>query len=202
MDYKGPQGITVLTALEAVRRRPAMYIGREEAHRSLRVRLLELTVSNIAHERPQEVRILLWREDVVTIAYDGAPLPIEPSGLPADGVSHPALYRSFMSLHVPAMYGMAILNALSERLVVSTMHAGDRYRVIFSKGMIVTLLHRAHCDRPLGTTWLTYHPDATIITGEMLTSDDVHGIAERVGRNADGVRIRVEDRMTEDADWH
>jgi hypothetical protein len=82
------------------------------------------------------------------------------------------------------------------------MHAGDRYRVVFSKGKIVSLLSRTHCDRPLGTTWFTYRRDATIINGEALTPGDVHGIAERVGLKTECVRIRVKDRMTEDADWY
>jgi hypothetical protein len=109
--------------------------------------------------------------------------------------------------------GMAVLNALSERLVVSTMHGGRRYRTVFSKGMIASLLRCAHCDCPLGTTWLTYRPDATIVAGEALTPDNLHGITERVGPNLNGiaerfglnmagVQIRVEDRMTEDADWY
>jgi hypothetical protein len=151
----------------------------------------------------------LWRHDAVTIAYDGSPLPIEPFGRPVDGVSHPALYEVFMYLLAGAVtrpsgrvFFGPVLNALSERLVVSTMHACHRYRVVFSKGMIVSLLSRAHCDCPLGTRWLTFRPDATIIAGEALTSGDVQRIAESVGRTAEGVRIRVEDRMTEDADWY
>jgi DNA gyrase/topoisomerase IV subunit B len=74
MADKTLDGISVLEGLEAVRRRPAMYIGAEDEHPSLRARLLELAVTDIAWEwRPQEVRILLWREDAVTIAYDGRP---------------------------------------------------------------------------------------------------------------------------------
>ena len=208
MAYKTPDRITVLEGLEAVRRRPALYIGGEEVHPSARVRLLEYVVDDIAHEPRTEVRLLLWCEDAITIAYDGSPLPIEPFSRPADGVAHPALYQSFMYQFAGGMvpFGTSafgpVLNALSERLVVSTMHAGDRYRVVFSKGKIVSLLSRKHCDRPLGTTWLTYLPDVTIITGEALTPGDVHGIAERVGLKAEGVRIRVEDRMTEDAGWY
>src|SRR5262245_64328267 len=158
MAYKGPHGITILEGLDPVRLRPAMYIGGEDVHPSPRVRLREYAVSEIAHERPQEVRILLWREDAVTIAYDGSPLPIEPFGLPVDGVSHPALYQSFMYLLVGTSAFRAVLNALCERLVVSTVHDGHRYRVVFSKGMLVTLLGRAHYDRPLGITWLTFRP--------------------------------------------
>jgi DNA gyrase/topoisomerase IV subunit B len=92
----------------------------------------------------------------------------------------------------------AVLNALSVRLVVSTIHDGQRYRAVFSRGMLMTLLGRVHCDQPLGVTWLTFLPDAAIITGEVLTFDAVRRIGERLARKAEGVRIRVEDRTTED----
>jgi hypothetical protein len=36
----------------------------------------------------------------------------------------------------------------------------------------------------------------------VLTSGEVQEIAERLGHNVEGVRIRVEDLMTEDADWY
>jgi DNA gyrase subunit B len=214
MTYKTSGGITILEGLEAVRRRPAQYIGAEGQHRSPRARLLELAVTDIAWEwRPQEVRILLWREDAVTIAYDDRPLPIEPRARPVGHVPHPALYDSFMVLRAPGPNGMVVLNALSEQLVVSTVHDGRRYRSVFSKGMLASLLSRAHCNCLLGTTWLTYRPDSTIVAGDVLTPDDVlgipewvelniHTIAEHFGRNTEGVRIRVEDRMTEDADWY
>jgi DNA gyrase/topoisomerase IV subunit B len=97
-----------------------------------------------------------------------------------------------------AVFG-SVLNAICERLVVSTMHNGHRYRVVFSKGMLVTLLGRAHCDRPLGVTWLTFRPDASIIAKQALTLGQVQEMAER---NAEGVRIRIQDRTTEDTDWY
>jgi DNA gyrase/topoisomerase IV subunit B len=201
MAYKHSSGVTTLAGLDPIRRRPAMYIGGEDVH-SARVRLLEYAVSEIAQGPPQEIRILLWREDAATIAYDGTLLPIEPISLQGDGVSHPALYRSFTHLLAGTSAFHAVLNGLSERLVVSTMHAGHCYRVIFSKGMIVSLLGRADCERPLGVTWLTFRPDATIIAGDLLTSHEVLRIAERIRRETEGVRIHVEDRMSEDADWY
>src|SRR5262245_54337964 len=102
MEYKASD-ITVIEGLEAVRRRPAMYIGGEDVHPSPRVRLLEYVASEIAHEPQAEVRILLWCKDTITIAYDGQPLPIEPFGRPVDGVVHPALYQSFMYLFAGGM---------------------------------------------------------------------------------------------------
>jgi hypothetical protein len=104
LAYKGPQGITILEGLDPVRRRPAMYIGGEDVHPSLRLRLLEYAVSEIANERLQKLRVLLWSEDAVTLAYDGSLLPIEPSVLPPGGVPHPSSIRR----HLTPMYGPAV----------------------------------------------------------------------------------------------
>lgn len=213
MTYTDPERLTFLEGLEAVRLRPGMWIGGDDEQPSRRVRLLAVAITDIALEsRPQQIRIGLWGEDAVTIAHDGQPLPIEPEGLPVHDVPHPALYRPFMVLRTPALNGLAILNALSERLVVSTMHGGRRYRTAFSRGMIASLLRARHCRRPLATTWLTYRPDATIIGGEAMTVDALAGIAERVALNMGAIAelcgghlhdvpITVEDRTAEEADW-
>jgi hypothetical protein len=94
-----------------------------------------------------EIRIRLWNWSAITVAWDGVPLPIEPFAPRGGGVSLPALYQLFMYLAAGAppfgrFFFGAILNALSERLVVSTMHDDHRYRVVFAKGMVVTLLQR------------------------------------------------------------
>jgi DNA gyrase/topoisomerase IV subunit B len=94
----------------------------------------------------------------------------------------------------------AILNALSERLVVSTMRDGQRYRMVFAKGMLVTLLQRVHCQEALGTTWFTFHPDPIVVAGDPLTSADMQRITTSAGRPA-SVPIRFEDRSGEEADW-
>ncbi len=158
MSHTTPEGITVLEGLECIRVRPAMYIGSEEPGHSLRKRLLELVVDRVARDtpRPEELRLILWRQGVMTVAYDGAPIPIEPFARPVDGVAHPLFYKFFMDLSVGAepfgrtlAFG-ATLNALSERLVVSTIHGKDRYRAIFSRGMVVSLLARSWCERRSG----------------------------------------------------
>jgi hypothetical protein len=171
MASRTADGITILEGLEVVRHRPSMYIGSEEPDHSLRSRLLELVVDGAAHDSPppREVKIVLWREGALTVAFDGAPLPIEPSGPPDDPIRHPALERLFMHL-----------NALCERLVVSTVHGGERYRAVFSKGALVTLLARIPCERPLGTSWLTFLPDTGIITGAPLTVAQAAKVADRV----------------------
>jgi hypothetical protein len=184
-----------------------MYIGAEEPGRSPSHRLLEGLIDAIAHDTPppQEIRLGLWSESAITVAWDGAPLPIEPVDPSGKGVLHPALYQLFMYVAAGTppfgrFFFGAILNALSERLVVSTMHGDRRYRVAFAKGMVATLLQPASCGRPLETIWFAFRPDTAIIGGGPVTWADLQHIAERIGRQG-GLRIRVDDHSGEEADW-
>jgi hypothetical protein len=99
--YKTQSDITIIEGLEAIRRRPALYIGAEEPGRSPPRRLLEGFVGAIANDTPppQEIRVRLWSGSAITVAYDGAPLPIEPFAPRGGAVSHPALYQLFMYVH-------------------------------------------------------------------------------------------------------
>ncbi|MCL2717050.1 MAG: hypothetical protein FWD68_21515 [Alphaproteobacteria bacterium] len=90
-----------------------------------------------------------------------------------------------------------MLNAFSEKLAVSTMHGDDCHEVIFARGGIIKLLTRRSCTHPFGINWLTYRPDATIVTSDALSPRDVHAIAARIRPDLKGTRIRVCDRMTE-----
>jgi DNA gyrase/topoisomerase IV subunit B len=202
--YKTQDGLTIIEALEPIRRRPAMYIGEEEPGRSPSHRLLEGLVDAIASDTPppQEIRIRLWNRCAITVAWDGVPLPIEPFAPRGGGVSHPALYQLFMYLAAGAppfgrFFFGAILNALSERLVVSTMHDGHRYRVVFVKGLLATLLQPTSCRQPFGTTWFTFRPDTATIGGGPVTWADMQRIATSQGSS----RICIMDHSGEEAEW-
>jgi DNA gyrase/topoisomerase IV subunit B len=202
--YKTQDGLTIIEALEPIQRRPAMYIGAEEPDRSPSHRLLEGLVDAIANDTPppHEIRIRLWNGSAITVAWDGVPLPIEPFAPRGGDVSHPALYQLFMYLAagVPPFgrfFFGAILNALSERLVVSTMHDDHRYGVVFAKGMVVTLLQRKTCRQPFGTNWFTFRPDTATIGGGPVTWADMQRIATSQGIS----RICVEDHSGEEAEW-
>ena len=201
MYYKSQDGLTIIEGLEAVRRRPTMYIGATPG-RSPSYQLLEVLADAIANDTPvpQQIRVLLWSGSAITIAWDGVPLPIEP--LSDEGVSHPALYQLFMYVGAGApplgrFFFSAILNALSERLVVSTIRDNCRYRVVFARGTVVGLLHPTTCRQPLGTNWITFRPDTAIIGGDPVIWADIQAIVGRQG----GTRIFVEDHSGEEADW-
>jgi len=95
-----------------------------------------------------------------------------------------------------------VLNALSERLVVKTMHGGDCYRVVFSKGKIV-FAAQPHALRQASRDHMVYIPPrCNNHQRRGADAGDVDGFAGRVGLKTECARIRIEDRMTEDADWY
>src|SRR6186713_2489020 len=186
MSYQ-TNGVTILEGLEPIRRRPTMYIGAgipEGA--SLCGRLLEVAVDCVATDRPvpSEIRLTRWRDGAFTVARDGEPLPIEPVELLSGAVPHPALYGLFLYLFDAEQrlgFSGAILNALSERLVVSTVHGAERYRAVFAKGVVVSLLRKESCETPLATNWMTFLPDCALL-GHAVDAAEAEQILVRIGR--------------------
>jgi hypothetical protein len=197
------QGLTIIEGLEVVRRRPTMYIGAGLPEGSLCVRLVEVALEGVASDvpTPSGVRLTRWRGGVYTVAWDGEPLSVGPFAISSDSVPHPELYWYFMYMHRSDQrlgFAGAILNALSDRLVVCTMNGGERYRAVFSQGHLVTLLSKGPCAAPLGTNWLTFLPDATVVPGAASVAE-VDAVTRRVaaGRSI----VTFEDRANADADW-
>jgi DNA gyrase/topoisomerase IV subunit B len=129
---------------------------------------------------------------------------MRPSTRRTPDVSHPELYEAFM--YLPARspehgLGPVIINALSERLVVSTIHDGQRYRASFRHGGLVSLLGKhTLTEEPYGTNWITFKPEAAIAPGTV-TPDHARRIVERVAAGAPGVDVSLVDRSSERPDW-
>ena len=197
--------LAVIEGAGAIRRRPSMYIGEATADRTLCSRLVESVVGVVAADvpAPSAVRLILWAGESVTVAFDGEPLPIRSRR--AGGISHPELYRMFLVISAPPTerplsFGAAIVSALTERLVVSTVHDDTRYRAAFSRGGLVSLLARCSTDERLGTAWLTFKPDADVVPG-VIDFAEAEAIAARVSAVTPSVRIEAVDRSGEKPDW-
>lgn len=180
-----------------------MYIGDATDGRTLCSRLVECIVGNVSAESPAPtaVRLIVWAGNVFTVAYDGEPLPIHP--VERGGVSHPELYTMFMTLLAPSgpLYmGAAVANALSARLVVSTVHEGGRYRAAFSRGGLVSLLFAAPTEETLGTNWLTFKPDPEVTPGEV-TPSEADAIIRRLRESTPATAMTAVNRVHERPDW-
>src|SRR5215204_500760 len=165
--------ITVLEGLEAVRKRPGMYIGSTGA-RGLHHLVYEV-VANAVDEalagRNDRVEATLHPDNSVTVRDWGSGIPVdvmEDQGLPALTVVLTKLhaggkfggegYKVSGGLHG---VGVSVVNALSERLVAEVRRGGKLYRQQFMRGDPIGDMEVAGKATDSGTT-ISFLPDAEI----------------------------------------
>jgi DNA gyrase subunit B len=195
------EDIQVLTAVQAIRKRPGMYIGDCDA-RGIHHMLDELVAEVLEqHQRGQvgELRVEL-ADGWIVVRDDGpgiSPHPVTPDerrrtpgvmghyAMPPEGLS--ALEALFTTLHYRrrrdhypcapfggAMFGNTpvVVTALAERLVVETTHAGVRWAQAFERGEAVTAVRRLGPTSLVGTT-VRFRPDPMIFGTATLDRDAV-----------------------------
>jgi DNA gyrase subunit B len=188
-----PEVILIHSAVEHVRRRPGMYIG-DVGTRGLHYLIEEACRQPLAN-LPQEggqLEVEVCPEDRLIIRDNGSGVGVP--GAVARGI-HPLVYPLIEPVGVSshANYGLLMVNALSEELVLETNWEGQRWRVESHQGQItqepVTL---ASADT--GTV-VAFRPDPTVFQ-EGPTVDRVR-LARRLEELAalrPGLRTRLVDQ--------
>ncbi len=174
-DEYNADNITVLEGLEAVRKRPSMYIG-DTSQRGLHHLVYE-TVDNSIDEAlagfASEVFVIIHADNSITVKDDGRGIPVamhteqqKPAVevvmtiLHAGGKFDSDTYKVSGGLHG---VGVSCVNALSEWLVVEVQRDGYVHHIKFEKGNTVTPLVRMNSTTKTGTK-VSFKPDATIFT--------------------------------------
>ncbi|HEX5248950.1 MAG TPA: DNA topoisomerase (ATP-hydrolyzing) subunit B [Gaiellales bacterium] len=165
--------ITVLEGLEAVRRRPGMYIG-STGPRGLHHLVYEVvdnSVDEALQGRCDHIRVDLAPDGRVTVSDNGSGIPVAVMpelGLPAAEVVMTKLhaggkfggggYKVSGGLHG---VGISVVNALSEELLLEIKRDGHVWRQRYERGEPMTKLEKAEKTGETGTT-ITFLPDGGI----------------------------------------
>ncbi|MBP5462674.1 MAG: DNA topoisomerase (ATP-hydrolyzing) subunit B [Lachnospiraceae bacterium] len=169
----GAEQIQILEGLEAVRKRPGMYIGSTSA-RGLHHLVYEI-VDNAVDEALAgvctEINVFINKDGSVTVRDNGRGIPVEINE--KKGIS--TVEVVFTILHAGGKFGgggykvsgglhgvgASVVNALSDWLEVIVERDGHKYSQRYERGKAVTELTRVGDSDRTGST-VTFFPDATI----------------------------------------
>ena len=203
------QDITVLEGLEAVRKRPGMYIG-STGPRGLHHLVYEIVDNSVDEAlagHATEVHVTIHPDNSVTVVDDGRGIPVammEKEGRPAVEVVLTVLhaggkfgdgggYKVSGGLHG---VGVSVVNALSESLRVEVKRDGYVWTQEYARGTPQGPLERGEPTDETGTT-ITFLPDAEVM--ETLEFDFAT-LEERLRETAfltRGLRITLTDERGE-----
>jgi DNA gyrase subunit B len=206
------QDITVLEGLEAVRKRPGMYIGSTGVMglHHLVYEVVDNSVDEALAGFCTEVSVTIHPDNSVTVVDDGRGIPVavmDKEGRPAVEVVLTVLhsggkfgdgggYKVSGGLHG---VGVSVVNALSERLVVEVRRDGYEFEQEYSRGAPQAPLVQGQKlaeGASTGTT-ITFLPDADIFES---LEFDFHTLEERLRETAfltRGLKISITDERGE-----
>lgn len=204
--------IQVLKGLEAVRKRPGMYIGSTDAKglHHLVYEIVDNAVDEALSGFGKEIDVTIHKDDSITVVDNGRGLPvgIHAMGIPTVEVIYTVLhaggkfgqggYKTSGGLHG---VGASVVNALSEKLTVNTVRDGIEYEEDFVDGghPVGTLRKIGKTKKQSGTT-VTFKPDKKIFSTTRFNYDT---LAERLRESAfllKGVKIVLTDERNNDQD--
>ncbi len=171
--YYGEEQIQVLEGLEAVRKRPSMYIGTTSS-RGLHHLVYEIMDNSIDESLAgfcDTIRVIINKDNSITNIDNGRGIPvgIHPKmGIPTVEVVHTILhaggkfggdgYKVSGGLHG---VGASVVNALSEWMEVTIQRDGKQYKQRYERGIPVTKLEIVGESEHTGTI-TTFKPDPQI----------------------------------------
>jgi DNA gyrase subunit B len=210
--YTG-ENIKVLEGLEAVRLRPAMYIGStgELGLHHLVYEVVDNSVDEALAGHASHVDVTIHIDNSITVIDDGRGIPVDEMEVPG-GERMPAVQVVLTKLHAGGKFdsstykvsgglhgvGVSCVNALSEELSVEIWKDQHTYEQDYAKGSPVSKLRQTGNTKKRGTR-IHFLPDRSIFT---FTEFNYDTLAQRLRELAflnKGLEITLVDERTTDA---
>ena len=206
----GADQIKILEGLEAVRKRPGMYIG------STSIRGLHHLVYEIVDNAVDEalagfcdvIDVKIQEDNSITVIDNGRGIPV--------GINHkagiPAVEVVFTILHAGGKFGgggykvsgglhgvgASVVNALSEWLEVTIYHEGKVYRQRYERGKTIYKLKViGECEQEKTGTMVSFLPDKEIFEETVFDFDTLKQRFREMAFLTKGLKIRLTDERGE-----
>ncbi len=202
-DYKADK-IKVLEGLEAVRKRPGMYIG-DTSERGLHHLVYEIVDNSIDESlagQCDRIRITIHIDNSVTVVDNGRGIPVDlhateklPAAevvltkLHAGGKFDKGAYKVSGGLHG---VGLSVVNALAEHLAVEIKRDGKVYQQDYERGVPLAPLKETGTSTERGTR-ITFKPDPTVFETVDLSFDVLSQRLRELAFLNRALRILIED---------
>ena len=202
-DYNASE-IQVLEGLEAVRKRPGMYIGSTSTSglHHLVYEIVDNSIDEALAGYCTDITVQINPDNTITVVDNGRGIPVDIQAQ----TGRPALEVVFTVLHAGGKFGgggykvsgglhgvgASVVNALSEWLTVQVHKDGKIHEMKFSRGHITQEMTIVGTTDHTGTT-VTFKPDPEMFEDTVYSYDILHTrMREEAFLNA-GLRIRTID---------
>ena len=204
----GADQIQILEGLEAVRKRPGMYIGSTSLKglHHLVYEIVDNSVDEALAGECSHIEVFINEDNSITVVDDGRGIPVginKKSGLPAVQVVFTVLhaggkfggggYKVSGGLHG---VGASVVNALSKWLEVLVETDGKAYKQRYERGKVVTELEELGATDRHGTT-VTFLPDKEIFEDTVFDYATIKQRLREMAFLTKGLRISLTDKREE-----
>ncbi len=203
----GADQIQILEGLEAVRKRPGMYIG-STSLRGLHHLVYEIVDNSVDEALAgycDTIEVFILENNCIRVTDNGRGIPV--------GINHkaglPAVEVVFTVLHAGGKFGgggykvsgglhgvgASVVNALSNWLEVEILHEGKRYKQRYERGKsIYPLKIIGDCEPDKTGTTVTFSPDESIFEDTVYDYETLKQRLKEMAFLTKGIRIKLADQ--------